>query len=444
MSMKDLTIGLFILLTGCVSADHQSLYDDKPGFYSYVLGDVNDDEPVMQHAAAAYVNVASCQKTVTALLALKSLSADYQFQTQLFIRKVAGKVHDAVIKFVGDPTLTSAQLITLLEPLRNTTFKGHLILDASLFQVPEHSFNLMLDDIGTYYAPPMSSMILDGDLIYLTLTPGTIKAPVHVSNDVDFTIDNKLLTTDQESSFKIFWENNRIVIKGTVRYASEPQTLKITPQYSHDYMILKIQKIMEALNIKAAVKIINDSQKIPRDIILVNTVSSKPLKDILPPALAISNNVVFDSLYLTIVDKHSDIAIHDWNQGDKIYKELIQQYFKIDMDKANFVDGSGLSRYNRIQPRQLWTILKQGYALGDFVESMPYPGQPRSTVKKRLDLDQSLRVKTGSMSGISCLCGYSNKITNPKVFVIITNSFAPPASEIHTVMDKFIMSKLRE
>jgi hypothetical protein len=60
-----------------------------------------------------------------------------------------------------------------------------------------------------------------------------------------------------------------------------------------------------------------------------------------------------------------------------------------------------------------------------------------------LDVGAYESAKTGSMSGINCLCGY-NDGTNPKAFVFMANSFAPPVKELWDVMDHFITSNLEE
>ena len=42
----------------------------------------------------------------------------------------------------------------------------------------------------------------------------------------------------------------------------------------------------------------------------------------------------------------------------------------------------------------------------------------------------TIKAKTGNMSGITCLCGYSLTQHNPKAFVFMSNSFAPPSKEM--------------
>ncbi len=70
-----------------------------------------------------------------------------------------------MIEFSGDPSLNTQKLLNLLEPLKNTKITGNLMLDVSQFNVSPYSPNLMLDDIGSSYAPPVFAAIFDQNII---------------------------------------------------------------------------------------------------------------------------------------------------------------------------------------------------------------------------------------------------------------------------------------
>jgi D-alanyl-D-alanine carboxypeptidase/D-alanyl-D-alanine-endopeptidase (penicillin-binding protein 4) len=108
------------------------------------------------------------------------------------------------------------------------------------------------------------------------------------------------------------------------------------------------------------------------------------------------------------------------------------------MDKALFVDGSGLSRYNRIQPRQLFKLLQKAYVVKEFVVALACTGEENTTLKNRTTLPSGIRAKTGTMCGINCLCGYNVSDSTPQAFVIGGHNFAPPLSDIHPILDGFI------
>ena len=141
-----------LLLAGCTT-DHQELYNLKPAFYAYIIGDVYKDHIETEHAADVYAMPASCQKTITALLAYKTLGSDFRFETKAYLTKQRNGIQDVIVVASGDPTLTSENLKELLEPLQGRIIKGNIVIDASLFHTPEYSKNNMLDDVGSSYAP---------------------------------------------------------------------------------------------------------------------------------------------------------------------------------------------------------------------------------------------------------------------------------------------------
>jgi D-alanyl-D-alanine carboxypeptidase/D-alanyl-D-alanine-endopeptidase (penicillin-binding protein 4) len=415
----------------------QELYEQKRAFYSYIISDVKTDHIYQEYASEVYSVPASCLKTLTALLALKHLGPDYQYETKLY--KTTNQ--DIVISFSGDPTFTSENLINLLSP-----FKGNrvnkIILDASIFNTTPHSPNIVIDDIGTYYGQPVASGNVDKNLIHIKIVGTGINQSAQVTSDVEYKIDSQVQTTAEDSLVKFTWDGDLIKIKGNINVKDEPLTVKISPKDIDIYIMHKVQSVLKKLNIEGNIEIIHDKHKLPVNLTLVNQVKSEPLKDFIIPAMKMSDNLVFDALYLKIIHSE-DPEIDDWGKGHKIIKKLLDQYFAIDLGENLVIDGSGMSRYNRMQPRKLMEILKHAYNIPEFIVSLPKPGEEDGHLKKRENLPSNVRAKPGGMSGIGCLCGYSMDASNPKVFVVMATSFSPPLKDMWEVIDKFLKEHLK-
>jgi D-alanyl-D-alanine carboxypeptidase/D-alanyl-D-alanine-endopeptidase (penicillin-binding protein 4) len=409
--------------------------DQKPAFYSYIIGDVKNDLIDTESYSDLYLTPASCQKTITSLLAYKVLGSDYRYRTQLYIAKHNKQIQNVVVTFSGDPILSLDNLVKLLEPIKGKKIKGEIFLDVSLFGTPAHSPNIMINDIGTSYAQPVYGANIDQNLIKIKIIPDKLLRSAIVLNDSGYSIDSKVSTSQDISSIKSVWDDGKIKVFGNVNENDFSQELKISPTNIDRYILNKILIVMKALKIKGKLRILKDKSTLTSGLNLINVVESKSLGEIIPWALAESNNLVFDSLYLKMINHQNSSVIRDWNEGDKIMKTLIDQYFNIKMEKALFVDGSGLSRYNRVQPKKLFSLLKKGYFNSEFVASLPRPGQLNSTLSNRTNLPSGVVAKTGSMSGISCLCGYHIDSKGSKAFVIIANNFAPPSGEIQLLID---------
>lgn len=428
-----------LLSAGCASPGAKPssmlmLYDQKPAFYAYVVGDVDTSDIDMHQNELAFITPASCQKTITALLAYTTLGNDYRYPTTLSMTPSS----DAVLTFSGDPSLTSDDLAQLLFPLQETPITGRLILDASYFQTPPISPNLMIDDVGTYYSQPISAMNIDENLLTVTITwDSKHDAPV-AQNDMNYPMSLDLAVTSHPTNLRFTWIDNCIHVTGNLNQTEPLIETRISPADIDLYMIKKIKTLIATLKLQNEIIVLHDHAQVPTEQTLLHTAESAPLSVMLPPALKRSDNLVFDSLYLTILHHYSPTKIQHWEEGDAMIKALLKTHFDVSMDQALIIDGSGGSRYNRIQAKQLYELLRKGYAVKEFVDALPSPGENDSTLATRTQLPKTLKAKTGSMSGMSCLCGYHLNDTKSKAFVIVANSFSPPLSEMYSVQDRFL------
>jgi serine-type D-Ala-D-Ala carboxypeptidase/endopeptidase (penicillin-binding protein 4) len=432
-----LIVGVLFFVFNSASAVKTMPSRKSSAYYSYIVGDVWGDHVSTKQGADAYVIPASCQKTIIALLAYKMFGADSRYETRLAVTEKNNKIHDVIISFSGDPTLTSDELVQLLSSLGNITIEGKIFLDLSLFKTPPYSPNVLPSDIGTD-ARPVSSANIDNNLITVKVRPNKAGGNFAlVTNDAGYPTDSKITTSARISLVKLAVNNNRIYARGNIRRRHGAIELKISPIDLDYYLLQKIKLVMRRAKVKGEIVVVRDKSQLPAGLIQKDVNLSKPLGTIIPPALKISDNWIFDNLYIKIIHAEQTGIIEDWNNGSAIIKNLIYKYFNINVGDSVFVDGSGLSRYNKIQPRKLFEILKKGYGVTDFVEALPSPGERKSTLKRRRHLLEHIKAKTGNLNGVSCLCGYGIN-DNPKAFVIIAGGFKSPNHRIFPVMDKFV------
>lgn len=431
-----------LLLSSCSAKSHNLLYKEKPGFYSYIIGDLKTLHIDKEHAADVHATPASCQKMVTTLLAIKTLGLEHRFVTALYTEQKGKIVENAVISFSGDPTFNLQDLVKLLEPLKEQKIKGKLYLDVSAFRAQPHSPNMTVHDIGTAYAQPLYSAIVDKNLIHIVVTPTYLGKPALVAVDSGYDFNSSVMTSTEKASLKAWWVGGTIKVTGRINPVDGSLPLRVSPKFIESYIINnKIAKAFEKLNITSKIEILDNKNQLPGNLVLTNSHESRTLKETLPTALKESDNLFFDSLYFTIINTHTNEPITDWAEGDPIVKDLLKKYYNMDFKEDLFVDGSGLSRLNRLQPRKLFELLKTGYT-DDFVQSLPKPQEEGTTLENRHNLPSTIRAKTGNLLGITCLCGYSLNHARPKAFVIMAGSFTPPNKEVHEVIDRFIKKEV--
>jgi len=428
---------VFILVILTNSFAHSTLHEEEPALYSYIIGSINSDKIEAESNSDIYAIPASCLKVVTTLLAYKVLGKDFNYQTRLYKAD-----NDYIIKFSGDPTFTSEKLKELLLPIQGKKIEGRLILDNSLFIVHPHSTNIIVGDRGKHYARPVSALIIDENFIHLDIFPTSNGKLAQVSSESGFEVRSELIIDENPSNITTTWEGDTILLKGNINKSSEAVSKALSPLEIDEFAQHKLKKLLKELSINAQIKIINDETLMPQQMQLVKAIDSETLEVIIPPALERSDNMVFDTLFLNIIHKVQQAKIKDWGEGNVIIKRLIQEYLGVDVEKAIIADGSGLSFYNRIQPKKLFEILKNNYTDMTFLSSMPKIDYINERLGEEV-LPSYLRAKTGALLGFRCLCGYDTRANDPKAFVIMANSFEPLSKNINAVLAKFISEKLK-
>jgi D-alanyl-D-alanine carboxypeptidase/D-alanyl-D-alanine-endopeptidase (penicillin-binding protein 4) len=117
----------------------------------------------------------------------------------------------------------------------------------------------------------------------------------------------------------------------------------------------------------------------------------------------------------------------EWAAGIRAVREGLGR-MKVDVAKANIVDGSGLSIQNRVTPRLLVQALKAGrssFAFGpEFMASFPI-AERDGTLEKRLRGKQGqIRAKTGLLSDakVTALSGFAERADGETlIFSILVN-----------------------
>ncbi len=114
-------------------------------------------------------------------------------------------------------------------------------------------------------------------------------------------------------------------------------------------------------------------------------------------------------------------------------------------DFTLLADGSGLSRRNLVQPRQLAALLvaiAKSERLRPIAELLPVGGKD-GTLVNRLRGNATaghVRAKTGFVSYVACLSGYVDRPADrpPLVFSIMLNNFTCPTDAAKAAIDAFV------
>jgi D-alanyl-D-alanine carboxypeptidase/D-alanyl-D-alanine-endopeptidase (penicillin-binding protein 4) len=159
------------------------------------------------------------------------------------------------------------------------------------------------------------------------------------------------------------------------------------------------------------------------------SVNSQPLPAILNEMLATSDNLTAEMMVKEIGRTVGGAGTRSAGLS-AISQQLVA--WGIPLEGVNLVDGSGLSRENRLTCTSLLAVLQRGHADDPVGAGMARAGQDGSTLDDRFEdagLIDVLQAKTGSLRGVKALCGYFPAGGDEIAFVLVLNGPSATAFE---------------
>lgn len=325
---------------------------------------------------------ASTIKLVTCLAALMTLGADYRFKTGFYLD---GK-GILFIKGSGDPALTSEAVAGIARELARRGLKrvSGIALDASAFSVGKPADGAE-GSINPYDAP-------NGALaVNFNSVPITVLADRTVLSGEDETpllpIMREIGKTLAPGAYRLNPDAfvGRNPLPPTLRYAGELFAAMLARQ-----------------GIKVSGRIV--AARIPAGLppFYVHS-SGKTVEDLVRSCLHYSNNFLANQLFLVCgAQRHGWPAT--WGKGRRAMRSFIDTTWPRAGMAIVTVEGSGLSREDRITPAAMLAVL------GTFA--------PHAGLLKTKD---GIPLKSGSLSGVHCYAGYFEGDHGPDPFVILLN-----------------------
>lgn len=384
---------------------------------------------------------ASSLKLFVAAAALDILGPNYRFETKIL---TDGDISKGILKgncyllASGDPSLDSAGMEKLVDQMKLKgieQIKGNLALDLTIFDQVTMGPGWMWDEEIAYWSSPLSALNIEHNCISFLVKPNLkVGNPCSVAFFPDFQgIDliNRSITrhlNSKEESIEIKRLSSRqFKLLGEMSPESEPRLFRIPISTPHLYAaeILKSLFIKNQITFQGNIEI----KKCPAKAKVLGTHTSPKLSEILKIVLKDSDNLYANALFKKIGQKRFG-SPGTWEKGSVAIGEFLSQKASINVDEIVIVDGSGESRYNLVSPNQMVTFLTWIHDTFPHAralkEALPISGVD-GTLKRRMTtpfLKSKVRAKTGSMTGISSLCGYiEGKKKKPIAFAIFVNGY---------------------
>lgn len=323
---------------------------------------------------------ASTTKLFTAATALAKLGSDYRFKTTLYTdtTKDAQVVGNVYLKGSADPVLQSDDIVELCEALAQTgvkTIQGDIVVDESYLDTVREGPGWMWDD------KPLRISALSIRNI----------EPDAKTGSRAIACGNLLKTTLKQKGIDVMGE----VVLGTV----------------------------------------------PSNVNRVAAHLSPPLADIIKLMNKPSDNWIAEFLFKTIGAEVKGEP-GTWKKGRETITEFLGEIMG-EPPAHRFVDGSGLSRYNLLNAELLTKLLVYMYhnfeLMPEFMTSLPIAGVD-GTLRNRMQgmyAEKTLRAKTGTLSGVSALAGYTTTADGEVLaFGILISHYVVSAATARGIQDK--------
>ncbi len=447
---------------------------NNPAYANSEIGlliiDLNTEEIVLENNAHTSMVPGSILKLSTSAAALEILGEGYRFKTELAysgdIDPESGKLAgDLIIIGGGDPTLGS-EYFNNYPPNYNfpeawidsvvaagiSKVDGNIILDGAIYEGQTIPNTWIWEDIGNYYGAGASAISVYDNMFRITFMSASAGEPtriISISPEVDgLELVNEVIssndTRDLAYVFGSPWVGKKI-IRGTIPENRSKFTIRASmPEPGlvlGDDLIKRLRE--KGVEIKGRVVKGKSDNKVLK---LLLGQKSPRLSEIVKVMNHESINLFAEHLV-------KQIAYEETGRGaTETGVELIKQFWAgkgIDTHGMFLEDGSGLSHFNAITPRQVVDILlfmkKNSTHSRVFENSLPSPGNGTLYV---FDPDNfpngSLKCKSGSMTRVRCYAGYLTTDSGRElVFSFMVNNFEGSHQNIISIIEQGLIG-LRE
>jgi D-alanyl-D-alanine carboxypeptidase/D-alanyl-D-alanine-endopeptidase (penicillin-binding protein 4) len=431
-----------------------------------LIESLNSGETWYEQNADRMFMPASNEKIPTSAAALITLGPAFTFETKLYH---TGVIEDSVLNGDlivvgnGDPTFYTRFFDDPRHPFFNWAdtllkmgikkIEGDIIGDDNAFDDQKYGMGWTLGGLPHWWSAEFGALQFNENYVDLSIIqPATINDSVRIIPNVEsgyFSIINKTTAVDTGRT-RIYFDRpygtNMIIVSGSVRVGND--TLERSPSIWNPtrFYVTVLKETFENKGIQISGNALDcdelplwNFQPIGNDLILTHY--SPPLKDILKFLMKKSQNLYAETMVRILGLMNSGMG--SFYEGKKVIEQVLQD-FGIEPDTYSYADGSGLSRYNFISPRQIVKILK-GMRGSDYW-NIWYNIQPVAgvdgTLKRRMKgtkAEGNVRAKTGTISNVRGLSGYLTTAEGEEiVFSFLVNGHLLSSRDTELITDSVL------
>ncbi|MBS1841490.1 MAG: D-alanyl-D-alanine carboxypeptidase/D-alanyl-D-alanine-endopeptidase [Acidobacteria bacterium] len=463
------------------------------GVWGVLVVDASSGDVLFAQNADRYFVPASNMKLFTTGLALATLGPDYKFRTTLESQnalepdgKLAGPLYlagrgdpnlsnrkfplNGKEEFDGLPEKAIAELASQIVAAGVKDIHGDIVGDDSYFPRERYPSGWEIEDMVWEYGAPVSAIIVNDNVVALTLTPGE-KEGAAVQSELspmtaDFRVDNQVVTSAAavKADLTLTREpgSNTVTVLGTLPANSKPRKLLLAVQEPALHAAQLLKRILEekGVVVRGVARMQTEkeaaaSQK--RTVLATHT--SVPLSDAVKLINKISQNLHAESLLRTSAQedcRHAPVTTPPQNcatlTSDDYASFAAKFYAAAGIAAGDVVqtDGSGLSRHDLATPRAFVALLQ--YAMKQNWFAAYYDSLPIASVDGTLEdrLKNSsgatrIHAKTGSVEHVRTRSGYAELPNGRRlIFSFMSNNMGSKGHEATDALDALSVAMVEE
>ncbi len=303
---------------------------------------------------------ASTLKVLTSLVAIHYLNKDYRFPTDFYTDEQS----NLIIKGYGDPLLVSEEVQKIAAAIKPHIAKiNHIVLDDTFFEKPLNIPGTIKGSLQPYDAPNGA----------LCVNFNTVNFKIENKTIISAEPQTPIVPIAREKSISSNLKSGRILLTNNgdeiSRYAGQ---------------IFKYFLQSKGIEVRGDIQLGKANQH--DDKLIYHYVSQYDLTEIIARLLEYSNNFIANQILLTTGARVFGPPA-SMEKGVKAAKKYLAQRF--DLTEMSVVEGSGISRNNRLTAQIFIEILS---------EFKPYHGL--------MQHKNNEYYKTGTLNGINTRAGY--------------------------------------
>jgi serine-type D-Ala-D-Ala carboxypeptidase/endopeptidase (penicillin-binding protein 4) len=382
---------------------------------------------------------ASNIKLFTTTVILNYLGDNFEFKTQFLTNdpELSDSIinGDLFIRGAGDPSLNTGTIDSLVAEIRKTGLKkitGNIIVDESVFDSIYTRDDWITDEHANVVLPPISGLLVNRSAIVSQLIRKRASNSIpeyKVNPDFDFikvSVDSKVKNKRRNFESELWEKDNSIEIN--LHYNNNK---KFRRKYFVNYVKspdlffgLVVKSELQLKGIDVGGKVIKG--KVTPDLLKVIDIST-PIENVLHFTNKDSNNFYAECLFKLLGWNYSG------ESGNSFYAtQAIMSYLRnidIQTEGLDIVDGSGISRFNKVSTSAIVSLLTHTYfdeaIFPVFYNTLSIAGID-GTLKDRFSspkIGSHFRGKTGTLNGVCSLSGYLSTDDNRDLIISILMEF---------------------